>query len=554
METSEDNFDDGLQSDSLVDVHTPSPSILNSPLKELDDSMSDNDEDSVNVTIRPLKPPPLVVPKDDKKISDKGGETNDGDRKVQGKRRGLCGSARRRLHKMIKGGMDYAEARERAKAPFVSTPKRQRNDLDRTISSDEKPAQKKIRDVRPPQAGNMGKRVDKAQSQEVSSNIASKLNAMTSADRNVGNRVDKAQPQEVSNTIASQSDLMVTIDRNVGNRVAKALPQEVRSNIAFQSNETLTADRNVGVNARDSINSGHSRDSKTMRDRVRDALPAPSYGEIASRVRVGIMPKKYPAVELSNNQQQVVQEALLLEVIQQRREQFKPKFACCRFRPGFLVLTCQDKHTADWVKNKVPSLSLWEEADLVVVDEDKIPRPDELVSFFAFSAKYSNDMILSLIESQNDNLYTDTWRILRRHVKGDHVELVLSVDDSSLRKLGERQFVLNYRYGQILMKKKRPVKIVASDQNPKNVPEDTVMDSIQVQQNLAIPGTSGLGRGLLKPSPGKTTEQVNSHQTCAGHGGLNIQGQSNAHGNNKTTSDIPSTTKKSTIQCRLKRE
>lgn len=246
METSEDNFDDGLQSDSLVDVHTPSPSILNSPLKELDDSLSDNDEDSVNVTIRPLKPPPLVVPKDDKKISDKGGESNDGDRKVQGKRRGMCGSARRRLHKMIKGGMDYAEARERAKAPFVSTPKRQRNDLDRTISSDEKPAQKKIRDVRPPQAGNMG------------------------------NRVDKAQPQEVSNTIASQSDLMVTIDRNVGNRVAKALPQEVRSNIAFQSNETLTADRNVEVNARDSVNSGHSRDSKTMRDRVRDALPAPS--------------------------------------------------------------------------------------------------------------------------------------------------------------------------------------------------------------------------------------------------------------------------------------
>lgn len=193
------------------------------------------------------------------------------------------------------------------------------------------------------------------------------------------------------------------------------------------------------------------------------------------------------------------------------------------------------------------------------MDEDKIPRPDELIAFFAWSGKYSNDMILSLIESQNDNIITDAWRILRRHIKGDHVELVLTVDDASLRKLRERQFVLNYRYGQILIKKKRSGQLNTAEQTPSNALEDVAMDSIRDQQDLAMPGTSGVGRGPCMLSKTelparKASPEISVHQAGGGsrYVGSNVQGQSSAYGYGKPPRNMQNTNAgKSSVQCRL---
>lgn len=500
MASNEDEvLEDGLQSDSLVNVRTPSPSILNSPMQVQEEiSEEEEEEDGVNVTIRPLRPSPNQVDKSGGLSDNMTQERQDGEKTVPEKqeRRGLCGAARRRLQKLMKDGMDYTTARERAKLPLASTPKRLRKaDLDRTNSSEEKPVTKKIRD------GAAG-------------------------------------------------------GGEAANRVAKSPPRQVNSNKVIITKNLTTVIRDAGENAGGSKAHGSTHDPKMMHGQGRSTLPAPTYSDIASRVRLGILPKNYPAVELSTNQQEVVQEALLLKVVQQRREQFKPKFACCRFKPGYLVLTCQENDTAKWVKDKFSSLNLWEGADLVVVDEDKIPRPDVLIAFFPWSAKYSNDMILSLIESQNENLHTDAWRILHRHVKSDHVELALTVDDSSLRKFGERKFVLNYRYGQILIKKKRPVQSNTGEQgNPSDVTDDMVVDSSPIQEDLVVPEISELRKDLKKSNPQSTAEkasqEVNSENSSAiaGGSGSKIQGQSHAYGKQEPLSNIPSN--KSSVQSRL---
>lgn len=92
-----------------------------------------------------------------------------------------------------------------------------------------------------------------------------------------------------------------------------------------------------------------------------------------------------------------------------------------------------------------------------------------------------------------------------------------------------------------------------------DVPEDAVMDSLQVHQDLATPGTSGLGRGLYMSAnsesvSGITTQEENPQivGTSAGFGGPNDQGQSNAHGNMKSSRIMPNAnTNHSSVQKRL---
>ncbi|XP_062700475.1 uncharacterized protein LOC134284923 [Aedes albopictus] len=503
MASCEENaFDDGLQSESLTDVRTPSPSILNSPKEQMDES--DGEDDGVNVTIRPLRPPLHTaedeINRDTESKSKVGGDAG----KV--KRRTLCGAARRRLQKLMNNGMDYNAAREQAKLPLASTPKRVRNsDLDRTNSSEGKPASKKLCD------------------------------GQISEEEHANDMLTESPSQQVNEKVVNNSK----------------------------------APRNVGKNERDPKDPKLPHISRTMHGQGREALPAPTYSDIANRVRLGIMPKNYPVIELSTNQQEVVQEALLLKVVQQRREQFKPKFACCRFRPGYLVLTCQGKETANWVKDKFTSLVLWEGADLVVVDEDKIPRPEVLIAFFPWSAKYSNDMILSLIESQTEDMFADTWRVLYRRVKGEHLELSFTVDDSSLRKLSANKFVLHYRYGQIQITKKRPAQPI--DKRivpviPTVAPDEKAMDCELVLEGHNIPGTSRAENYSFvhSGSSGKDVDTAGAigldsqgQQNALGYKNLRAddlgsQGQNKAHDANKSKARKPSgATTESSIQNRL---
>lgn len=477
MASSEENaFDDELQSDSLINVRTPSPSILNSPKEDTNDS--DGEDDGVNVTIRPLRPPPLMVEKSDGTAtsSGKASKSGDSDKADKVKRRTMCGAARRRLQRLMKDGLDYAAAREQALLPQASTPKRSRqSDLDRTNSSEGKPVPKKICD-----------------------------------NRGSGSEIGSASSS-----------------------------RQVNMDVVIDSNESKVP-RNVETKNRVPNGPEQSRYPKFVHGSGREALPAPTYSDIANRVRLGIMPRNYPVIELTTNQQEVVQEALLLKVVQQRREHFKPKFVCCRLRPGYLVLTCQGKETADWVKNKFTSLVLWEGADLVVVDEDKIPRPEVLIAFFPWSAKYGNDMIMSLLESQNDDLFADTWRILYRRVKGEHVELTFTVDDCSLRKFKDRKFVLNFRYGQIQITKQRPVQSAKKEEVPtipNAVPDEMAMDCEVVHEDPIVPGTSAVGNRSFANSKNITLSSEKEEGLTGANNDLDDQGQHNAHGNHKSGAD-----------------
>lgn len=179
-----------------------------------------------------------------------------------------------------------------------------------------------------------------------------------------------------------------------------------------------------------------------------------SYSDVTSRVKVGIVPKNYPIVELSTYQQNLVEEAIFGAVVLQRKEQLKPKFANCTYKPGYMIINCLDKPTSEWLMKLVPTLVPWKDAELLAVDESNIPRPDILVTIFPKSVKYDNTTIKALIESQNENINTDAWRILRRSVINNlHIEWAFTVDGASMKTLVDRDMNINYKFGQISVKK-----------------------------------------------------------------------------------------------------
>lgn len=428
-----ENYEDGLLSQSAGNIESCSSSILDS-----------DDEDGINVTIKQVIPG-KPDPKSPKSVRLK---------------KGLCGSARRRLKRLMNDGMSFEEAREKAVQP-VATPKRSRNvDFDTTNSSERQPMPKKCRD-------------------------------------------EHGQGVEAGH---KRTTMVPKLDK-------------------------------------DPVQGGSS--SKSSR---RVNLPAPTYQEIASRVKLGIIPKGYPEIELTSEQQETVKEALLKKVLDQRREPFKPKFVYCTSRTGYVLISCKDRHTADWVKTAVLQIAPWKDAELVALDEQEIPRQEVLLAFFYRSADDDNDTILGYIESQNDNLNTANWRILQRTVRNQHVEWAITVDGSSMRQLEQQKFVINYKYGQSLIRKKRIVnhpgaheedgeKIVgmevgsSDEQCTNNVPADQVSAPSCSGTNMA----QGKGTKVLMDTDADDKGESDYERSFSGKGTMETlrvnDGQGSINGN-----------------------
>ena len=219
-------------------------------------------------------------------------------------------------------------------------------------------------------------------------------------------------------------------------------------------------------------------------------------------VKVGIIPKNYPNTELSLQQLLATQKAVLAKVVQQRKEKVKPKFGNCLFIPGYLILICKNRETSDWIKTIIPSIVPWVGAELVAVDENKIPQPVTLIGFFPMSADDSNEEILALLEAQNEGLVVHSWKIfLRKVINKRHVELTFSVDGTSLRALNECEFVLDFKFGNAPIRKKNPKK---SQEEKMDVDQNSEATRIIARTQVSgdrkvarlatneVPGTSGV--------------------------------------------------------------
>ena len=127
------------------------------------------------------------------------------------------------------------------------------------------------------------------------------------------------------------------------------------------------------------------------------------------------------------------------------------------------------------------------------------------------SAEDSNEEIFALLESQNDGLVVDSWKIfLRKIINKRHVELTFSVDAVSMKTLKECEFVLDYKFGNVPIRKKLPKKVdtdtmdveVSESVEANSKTSQTGDDEVNTITNQKVPGTSEV------PNTGRTQRQI----------------------------------------------
>ncbi|KAM8702328.1 hypothetical protein ACLKA7_004992 [Drosophila subpalustris] len=112
-----------------------------------------------------------------------------------------------------------------------------------------------------------------------------------------------------------------------------------------------------------------------------------SYSEVASSNRFAVIAKGYPTALLSTKELVMVREAILDKIREQRQGAVKPYFTGCSLRPGWLLISCANQETANWLKATVLKLKLWNGAQIELVAEADMPRPQIYVGYFPSSSK-----------------------------------------------------------------------------------------------------------------------------------------------------------------------
>lgn len=180
----------------------------------------------------------------------------------------------------------------------------------------------------------------------------------------------------------------------------------------------------------------------------------PSYKQAAEGIKVGVLSANFPETALTSDQMKAVKEAILLRILSLDDGGVRPVFYGTAFKPGWLVITCGNQTTADWLIATMGEIRPWEGASLKAVMGEDLPRIQILVGYFPDSAKDTNENVFRYLERQNDPVNTKAWRVIGRLVEKDTLRLTLSIDCNSAAVLKGVNFRLNYKFSQIHLRPK----------------------------------------------------------------------------------------------------
>lgn len=194
--------------------------------------------------------------------------------------------------------------------------------------------------------------------------------------------------------------------------------------------------------------------AKQVQQSATEASTSASYKQTLECKRVGILPAQYPEVLLTTEQLKAIQDDILNKIIENKKGTIKPSFLGSTYKPGWMILSCADEATVEWLRSIAPQIKPWEGADLRVVDEAELPRPKILVGYFPNSEKDNNSKILDFVEGQNQGLEVSEWRVLRRTTENKTALLTLSIDQKSDDKLKTLNYKVNYKFGLVQLRPK----------------------------------------------------------------------------------------------------
>uniref|UniRef100_T1HKL4 DUF4780 domain-containing protein n=1 Tax=Rhodnius prolixus TaxID=13249 RepID=T1HKL4_RHOPR len=183
-----------------------------------------------------------------------------------------------------------------------------------------------------------------------------------------------------------------------------------------------------------------------------------SYSEALSFVKVAIVQEGYPEAQLAPERLTAIQYAVLKEYDQIPKGSMQVRLAKCMYRPGFVLATCADQISAEWLRDIVPKLRPWKGAKLLPLLGEDIPRPETAVVFIPDEQGNSleADIVLRRLEVGNDKWRTDNWKVWGcKPVEGGRV-WTFSMDRASIDELRRLNMSSFFGWGQIKFRVKTP--------------------------------------------------------------------------------------------------
>lgn len=172
-------------------------------------------------------------------------------------------------------------------------------------------------------------------------------------------------------------------------------------------------------------------------------------------VKIIVAMANYPQSVLTEDQAELVKEAILKLVVDQKVSKTKPHFAGCNFIKGYLVFDCLDPQTITWLQHRTRELQLWEGCALRAVSEKVLKSTNMFTLLLPDSEQDTDEDIANFLSKQNDGIDTAKWVFADRKLDETTktVTLTLKIDPVSAKTLHERNYKLNYKFEQITIKK-----------------------------------------------------------------------------------------------------
>nr|XP_022910615.1 uncharacterized protein LOC111421669 [Onthophagus taurus] len=179
-----------------------------------------------------------------------------------------------------------------------------------------------------------------------------------------------------------------------------------------------------------------------------------TYKAAVSGIRVGLIHPDYPAQQFNVEQVGLLRREVISAVdnIQKGGVRTQVRFEGCATRPGWLLVTCADACSKDWLVNTANSLHPWEGAQIKAVEGKDIPRPHVCVAYIPddeANVPLTKETVLTRLEVMNNSLQTSEWTVLNTTRSGPGQTWTFAVDEVSCNALEELCWRPYFGYGRI---------------------------------------------------------------------------------------------------------
>lgn len=179
-----------------------------------------------------------------------------------------------------------------------------------------------------------------------------------------------------------------------------------------------------------------------------EALP---FKDTNASVKIAVADAAYPEAVLDQNKLKAVENSIVgaLDAIPEQGPQVR--FVKCVHRPGFLVISCADNATAQWLRETVPILKPWEEATLVALEGEHIPKPWSGVVYVPDEGgqRLSSEKILKRLKVSNRTLNTDLWTVLGATPAEKGAVWTFAMDKESKEEIQKLNLFLYFGMGRL---------------------------------------------------------------------------------------------------------